>query len=139
MSNNQLIKDARIHHIALQTTDWAGSLRLYQDVLGMTETARFQGGEGQTIILLDVGDGSHVELFEPKAGATPSSDSAHFFHLALATSDARAATERVRAAGYEITVEPKDVTLGALEVTISFFKGPNGELLEFFQVHGEAT
>ena len=56
-------------------------------------------------------------------------------HFALAVTDARAATERVRAAGCEITVEPKDLTLDRLNVTVAFFKGPNGEVVEFFQTH----
>jgi glyoxylase I family protein len=54
-------------------------------------------------------------------------------HIALATSDTRQAIERVREAGYAITVEPKDVQLGALHVTIAFFNGPSGESIEFFQ------
>jgi glyoxylase I family protein len=56
-------------------------------------------------------------------------------HFALATTDTRAALEHVRQAGYEVTVEPKDVTLDSLEVTIAFFKGPNGEIIEFFQTN----
>ena len=132
MSTNKHVAGGGIHHIALQTTDWDASLKLYKDILGMTETTRFQNAEGQTILLLDAGDGSHVELFEPLSSA-PTSDNAHFFHLAIATTNARAATQRVREAGYEITVEPKDLTLGELDVTISFFKGPNGEVLEFFE------
>ena len=39
-------------------------------------------------------------------------------------------------AGYEVTVEPKRLNLGGLDVTIAFFNGPCGESIEFFQVHG---
>jgi glyoxylase I family protein len=56
-------------------------------------------------------------------------------HIALATTDARAAIEHVRQAGYEVTVEPKDIQLGSLKATIAFFRGPSGELVEFFQTH----
>ena len=55
------------------------------------------------------------------------------FHFALAVDDTRAAVEHVRTAGYEITVEPIDVNLGGLDVTLAFFLGPNGESIEFFQ------
>lgn len=138
-TNNKHIAGCGTHHIALQAQDWDASLKLYKDILGMTEVTQFKSGEGQTIMLLDMGDGSHIELFEPKADTpAPGTEAtgAPLFHLALATTDARAATERVRAAGYEITVEPKDLTLGTLDVTIAFFKGPNGEVLEFFEVKG---
>lgn len=143
-TKNNVIAGGGVHHIALQTRDWEASLKLYQGVLGMTEVTRFSGGDGQTILLLDAGDGCCLELFEPTAGTPTASTSTGaandpvphgpVTHIALATTDAHAATERVRRAGYEITVEPKEVTLGDLEVTLSFFRGPNGEVLEFFEV-----
>ncbi len=138
-TKNSVIAGGGVHHIALQTRDWEASLKLYRDVLGMTEVTRFTGGDGQTIMLLDAGDGCCLELFEPTAN-TPTADTPTgpvndpVTHIALTTTDAHAATERVRRAGYEITVEPKEVTLGSLEVTLSFFRGPNGEVLEFFEV-----
>ncbi|MCA9886824.1 MAG: VOC family protein [Anaerolineae bacterium] len=125
------------HHIAVQTRDWAASMRLYQDVLGMTLVAQF-GSPERKIVLLDIGDGTHIELFEPQSD-TPAVDAPAandpVIHFALATTDTRNALEHVRQAGYEVTVEPKDATLGTLEVTIAFFKGPNGEIIEFFQTH----
>ena len=138
-TRNSVIAGGGVHHIALQTRDWEASLKLYRDVLGMTELTRFTGGDGQTVMLLDAGDGCCLELFEPTAN-TPTANTPTgatndpVTHIALTTTDARAATERVREAGYEITVEPKEVTLGTLEVTLSFFRGPNGEVLEFFEV-----
>ena len=79
-----------------------------------------------------------MELFQPKAD-TPALGAAALndpiIHFALATTDTKAATEHVRQAGYKITVEPKTVELGALTVTLAFFNGPNGESIEFFQVH----
>jgi glyoxylase I family protein len=94
------------------------------------------GPEDGRMMLLDVGDGSHLELIAPKAD-TPAvgspADSDPLVHLALATSDAAAAIEPVREAGYEVTVEPKDVVLGDMKATVAFFNGPNGEVVEFFQ------
>ncbi|MFC1975797.1 VOC family protein [Chloroflexota bacterium] len=134
-TKNSVIKGCGTHHIAVQTRDWAASLKLYQDVLGMKLVAEFRPSEHK-IVLLDTGDGSHIELFEPKTD-TPAADAPAandpVTHFALATTDTRAALEHVRQAGYEVTVEPKDVTLDSLEVTIAFFKGPNGEVIEFFQ------
>ena len=134
-SKNELIKGAGTHHIAVQAKDWDASLKLYQDVLGMAVVAEF-GTPERKIMLLDIGDGSHIELFEPTGDApSASEESQPFMHFAFATTDTRAATEHVRQAGYEVTVEPKRMNLGGLEVTIAFFKGPSGEELEFFQTH----
>lgn len=134
-TQNTAIRGCGTHHIAVQALDWEASLKLYRDVLGMRETVGWTAGDGQKIVLLDVGDGSHIELFSPKTDTPADAPNYPVMHVALATTDARHATEQVRQAGYEITVEPKDVNLGGLEVTVAFFKGPSGEILEFFQTH----
>lgn len=134
---NAIIAGCGMHHVAVQTRDWEASLRLYRDVLGMEVVAEFGSAE-RKIMLLDVGDGSHMELFAPTAESPAEgteSPNDPVTHFALAVADTRAATEHVRAAGYEITLEPKDLELGALRATIAFFKGPCGEVLEFFQTH----
>ena len=90
------------------------------------------------ILLLDMGDGSHMELFQPTVDGPKPGDPAPnnpVNHFALTTTDIRGAVEHVRAAGYEITVEPRDVDLGGLQITIAFFLGPNGESVEFFQTN----
>ena len=136
-TKNKAIKGCGLHHIAVQARDWDASLRLYQDVLGMEIVSEI-GSPERKIALLDMGDGGHIELFAPKAGADlPESDAPGFpvVHIALTTTDTHAAAERVREAGYEITVEPRDVSLSDFDVTLAFFKGPNGEVIEFFQVH----
>ena len=134
-TTNTQIPGLGAHHIALQTRDWDASLRLYRDVLGMRPVAQFGTPERPTL-LLDIGDGSHMELVAPPATA-PAGDQAAaqsvLRHVALATADTRQAIEHVRKAGYAITVEPKTVQLGALQATIAFFTGPNGESIEFFQ------
>ena len=70
---------------------------------------------------------------KPAPGSPAANDP--LVHLALAATDTASATERVREAGYAITVEPKTVDLTGMAVTISFFEGPNGEVVELFQVH----
>ncbi|MAS33250.1 MAG: glyoxalase [Anaerolineaceae bacterium] len=137
-TKNTIIQGGGMHHIAIQTRDWDESMRFYRDVLGMKVVAEF-GSETRKIVLLDMGDGSHMELFQPTAETkAPGSEAPNdpVFHFALATTDTRGATEHVRQAGYQVTVEPKDVDLaGQMNVTISFFVGPNGEVIEFFQVN----
>jgi glyoxylase I family protein len=134
-TTNRQIPGCGTHHIALQTRDWEASLRLYRDVLGMQVVAEF-GTPERRILLLEIGDGSHMELFAPQAIAADQSAAAELIpHIALATTDTRLAIERVREAGYTIKTEPKDIQLGPLFVTLAFFIGPNGETIEFFQVN----
>jgi len=138
-SSNEILNGLGTHHIAIQARDWQESLKLYRDVLGMKLVAEFEGASPKRkIILLDVGDGSHMELFDVYEGSPKPEDNVPndpIFHFALAVDDARAAVEHVRTAGYEITVEPIDVNLGGLDVTLAFFLGPNGESIEFFQTY----
>jgi glyoxylase I family protein len=134
-SRSTVAKTRGLHHVTIQTRDWEASLRLYQEVLDMQVVAEF-GPEERRMMLLDVGDGSHIELIAPPADSPAAggpTESDPLVHLALATADAAAAIEPVRQAGYEVTMEPKDVSLNGLEATVAFFKGPNGEVIEFFQ------
>ena len=134
-TTNRQIAGCGAHHIAIQTKDWDASLRLYRDVLGMPVVA--EGGTPERrILLLDIGDGSHMELFAPRpttSDCSPSVGQSPITHIALTAADTRQAIEHVRQAGYEVTTEPKDIQLGPIQATIAFFNGPNGESIEFFQ------
>jgi catechol 2,3-dioxygenase-like lactoylglutathione lyase family enzyme len=109
-------------------------MRFYKDVLGFTE--RVAWGEGdKRAVMLDAGAGDYLEVFaggpaEPKPAGT-------IEHIALRTTNVDAVIERVRSAGMQITVEPKDVTISShphpLPARIAFFKGPGGEVFELFQ------
>lgn len=91
------------------------------------------GKPDRPIHLLDIGDGTHVELFAPLPNSTdPELQEAPYRHLALCVDDVAGAIELVRAAGRPITVEPKVVNLAGRKATIAFFDGPGGESIEFF-------
>ncbi len=135
-SANQAIPGCGMHHVAVQCRDLEESLCLYRDVLGMIPVLEFD--VGRKIVLLDMGDGSCVELLGPQSDA-PHADINNspihpLTHLALTTTDTIAAVEKVRKAGYLITSEPRHVLLNTLAVINAFFAGPNGEIIEFFQV-----
>ena len=135
-TRNKMIAGLGSHHIAVQTTNYEASVRFYTEVMGMTEVVEFETG-GRRALILDIGDGSHMELFEPIPGTQPKNDATGdiVFHFALQTTDIEAALERVRAAGMEITVELRSADLGPLSVSLAFFKGPSGEVVEFMQVN----
>ncbi|WP_256257762.1 MULTISPECIES: VOC family protein [unclassified Paenibacillus] len=132
--SNAILRGGGFHHVAIRVFDFEGTIRFYSDVLGFT--VRHQWGEGdKRAVLLDTGDGNYLEVFAGgKEGQKPEGA---FLHLALRTEDVDGVTERARAAGAEVTVEPKNVELGGIPVRLSFFKGPDGELIELFQSTGE--
>lgn len=127
-------KTMGVHHIALKAcgeADYEKTIRFYTEVLGMPIVRTW--GEGPTAAaMLDTGAGM-LEIFAngpdyPGQGALR--------HLAFAVKDVDSCVEAVRAAGYEITVEPKDVVIGSVPpypARIAFCIGPVGEELEFFE------
>lgn len=130
-STNPVIEDCGFHHVTVMTRDVEASLRLYRDVLGMEIAYEF-GPPEIRIILLDVGDGSHIELFAP-VEPPPEGPAANnpLGHLALATTNTVAALEHVRQAGYEITVEPQVIDLRTGEATIAFSRVRAGRRSSF--------
>jgi catechol 2,3-dioxygenase-like lactoylglutathione lyase family enzyme len=131
-THNPLLPGCGFHHISIQTDAIDESIRFYRDVLGMRLALEFTAGE-RRFALLDLGDGGYIELQVRPAGAPPVSPGYPLVHFALATSDARGAIEKVRASGYPVTVEPKEVRLNTLPATVAFFTGPSGESVELFQ------
>lgn len=89
-------------------------------------------------MLLDTGDGNYLELSPGESeGFNPQGVVRHF---ALRTDDCDQAIEAARAAGAEVTMEPRDVVLSSeppTPIRVGFCKGPDGEVIEFFQ--NEAT
>jgi glyoxylase I family protein len=130
--NNPRLRGGGLHHIAIEASDFDGSLRFYTQGLGFRDVLTFPE-EGQTVAMLDTGDGTYVELFSGGSGEKPNGS---ILHLALRTDDCDAATERARAAGGTITQEPTDTVLEGdppVRVRYSFFEGPDGEQIELFQ------
>ena len=76
-------------------------------------------------------------MFEDLAYASAANGA--ILHYALRTTRLDDVAARVRAAGFKITMEPRDVTIpttngaGPVPVRIFFCDGPNGESIEFFQ------
>ncbi len=122
------------HHTAIRSTDFDASVRFYENVLGI-KTRITWGEAGKRAVMLDAGDGCHVEIFE---SLEPRSEAeATILHFALKTDDCAGMLEKVRQSGATITMEPKLVTiesnLGPVLVHIAFFKGPDGEVIELFE------
>jgi glyoxylase I family protein len=135
--NNATIGGGGFHHVSMHVRDIEATLKFYTEGLGFVPKLTWGQGEKRTV-LLDTGDGNYFEV--SGGGSDEPGPEGTFLHLALRTTDCDTAIEKARAAGAEITVEPKDVTLPSVPPTpvrIAFFKGPDGELIELFQ--NEAT
>ena len=84
-------------------------------------------------MMLDTGAG----LLEIFANGMNCPEQGPIRHLAFSVEDTDVCTEAVRNAGYEITVEPKDIVIASnppYPARIAFCIGPVGEEVEFFCV-----
>jgi len=126
-----------VHHIALRPSpdNFDKTVKFYGELLGMEEVCSWGEGTGR-VSMLSTGDNSVMEILSTEGAVNPLPTGA-IDHMAFATEMVDELVETVRNAGYEITVEPKDVSLPSnppMPIRIAFCKGPIGELVEFFHV-----
>ncbi len=132
MGYNEKIGGGGFHHVAMRVRDFDASLKFYVEGLGFA-VAHTWGEGNKRAAMLDTGDGNYLEVF---AGGDELKPEGAVLHVAFRTADCDRAIAAARAAGAVITIEPKDVDIPAqppLPVRIGFCKGPDGEILEFFQ------
>jgi len=134
-STNCTVGGCGFHHVAIRARSYDASVKFYTEALGFKTRVEW-GDAPKRATMLDTGDGNYLEIFE-RPDQPPVDHEAAILHFALRTTDCDAALERARAAGAVVTMESKDVDLpaksGIVPVRIAFCKGPDGEVIEFFE------
>ncbi|NCB93016.1 MAG: VOC family protein [Clostridia bacterium] len=119
-----------IHHVAMKCSNeekYEEVINFYHEVLQLEILRTWDTGT-----MIKVGN-EIIEVFNDAEDELPQGMIRHF---ALATDEVDACVEAVREAGYEITVEPKDIVIPSqpgFPARIAFCNGPLGEEIEFFQ------
>jgi glyoxylase I family protein len=131
--NNKVIGGGGFHHISMHVSDLDASINFYTKGLGFRLSFEWGVGDRRTV-LLDTGDGNYLEISAGESdGFNPNGLLRHF---AFRSDNCDKAIEAAREVGAIVTVEPRDVVLPSdppMPIRIAFCKGPDGELIEFFQ------
>ncbi|MDR1972901.1 MAG: VOC family protein [Treponema sp.] len=121
------------HHIGLWVKDAQKSLDFYTKGLGAKIVFSFpMGDSGKTIYLVDLGNNAVIEII-PRGNGEEESN-AHWVHVAVRTGDAQGAYDLALKTGAVSRTAPSDVQLGTMAARNAFVLGPDGEVIEFFQV-----
>ena len=130
---NDIITGMGFHHIGLKAADFEKSLAFYK-ALGFKEIVRW-GDAVKTIAMLDIGDGSRIELFSNGGDEYPACGK--WAHFAVKVDDVEEAFNIAVKAGGVPKIYPKVVPLEStpykMSINIAFVYGPSGEELEFFK------
>ena len=119
-----------IHHVSLKcgtTKEFEKAKDFYLDVLGFAPVREWPEG-----IMIDSGNGL-LEIFSNGPGVK---SIGAVRHIAFGTDDVDGVIEKVKAAGYEVFIEPNDIVIRSdppFPARMAFCYGPLGEELEFFQ------
>jgi glyoxylase I family protein len=126
-----MAKITGVHHIAVRALDFDRSVAFYTTVLGLPLKSTWTRKTGRAAFV-EISPGSYMEIFE--WAPVEHSGEAPILHFCLRTDDVDGMTERARAAGYRITVEPVnsdiETSIGLMKLRLSYVEGPDGEAIE---------
>lgn len=136
--SNQVIKGCGHHHVALYAADYDKSFKFYTEALGFSPICSWEMN-GERAAMLNVGDGSILELFESNyLKAHPEAKKKGlYWHLCYKADDVDAAYQIAMDAGATSSQPPMNVDLDAkpqpFTIRNAFVSGPDGESIEFFK------
>ena len=119
-----------LHHISLKCgteEEFEKAKAFYIDILGFSTVREWPEG-----IMIDFGNGM-LEIFNNGEGIKTKGA---LRHIAFATDNVDEVIDIVKAAGYEVFIEPKDIVIKSepeFHARMAFCYGPLGEEIEFFK------
>jgi GNAT superfamily N-acetyltransferase len=126
-----------MHHVSMKCADkvlFEKAVAFYTDILGFCEERRWAEG-----VMLKA-DNARLEIFCNGEGIREQGAIRHF---ALETKNVDELAAKVKVAGYQVFIEPKDITIASqppFHARMAFFYGPLGEQVELFNPeHAAAT
>ncbi len=128
-TKNNAAQISGMHHISMKCADkvlFEKAVAFYKDILGFYEERRWAEG-----VMLKA-DNARLEIFCNGEGIREQGAIRHF---ALETKNVDELAAKVKAAGYEVFIEPKNITIESahpFHARMAFFYGPLGEQVELF-------
>ena len=119
-----------MHHVSMKCADkvqFEKAVAFYKEILGFCEERRWAEG-----VMLQAGTSARLEIFCNGEGIREQGAIRHF---ALETKNVDKLTAKVKAAGYEVFIKPKNITIESqpqFHARMAFFYGPLGEQVELF-------
>lgn len=119
-----------IHHVSMKcgtAEEFARAKDFYLRVLGFSVVREWPEG-----VMIDSGDGL-LEIFCNGAGIRTKGA---VRHIAFSTDDVDGIIAKVKTEGYEVFIEPNEITIRSVpefHARMAFCFGPLGEEIEFFQ------
>jgi lactoylglutathione lyase len=124
----------RLLHTMIRVGDLEASKKFYCEALGMKVLRERQYPDGKfTLCFIGYGDEDDHTVIELTYnwGKSDYAIGDAFGHLAVGTSDIKAAAERVRSLGYKVTREPGPMKHGT--TVIAFVEDPSGYKIELIE------
>ncbi|WP_336772094.1 VOC family protein [Paenibacillus sp. MMO-58] len=127
-------KHPSLHHVGMTSSHFEQTVKFYEEGLGFT--VKHIWGKDKRVYMMDMGDGSCIEVSEGGAEDTPASG--RWLHVALWTDDIRTSYDRAIAAGGKSKLPPTfaDIMEAKPEPVYMYFAyviGFDGEEIEFIQ------
>lgn len=132
-----MAKICGVHHIALKSTEenFRRTISFYTDILGFSIVRRWGEGSGRGA-MISCGDNTVMEI--TANGMNDKLPDGAIQHIAFDIDDPDEMIRALREEGYEVTMEPKDVTIASdppYPVRVAFVRGPVNEHIELFKVY----
>ncbi|MFW5787617.1 MAG: VOC family protein [Halanaerobiales bacterium] len=121
------------HHLALKADDYEQTIEFYVQGLNFDIDLEWEMDDGKRAAMVNTGNENYLEIFE---GREKEIQNGAYLHLAFSTSDCEQALTKAQNAGAEITQQPQELEIPSepvKKVKIAFCKGPDGEIIEFFE------